>query len=52
MTARDKKYTHIVRKSISLNINEYDKIVKIAKKENRTFSNVISNVVKKYQEKE
>lgn len=47
----DKKYPHIVRKSISMHINEYEKIMKISKNENRSFSNVILTAVKRYEEK-
>jgi len=47
----DKKYAYIVRKSISMHITDYEKIMRISKNENRTFSNVVTTAVKKYEEK-
>lgn len=38
------------RLTISLTLEEHEKLVKIAEKENRTLSNVINTIVKKYLE--
>jgi predicted DNA-binding protein len=38
------------RLMVSLTPDEYEKLVKIAKEQNRTLSNVVNTVIKKYLE--